>query len=404
MSGVRCSVVIPSHNRAHSLERMLEALARQTVPPATFEVTVILDGSTDGSAAVLERWQRGGPLTVRWQWQPRQGQAAARNSGARLSAAPLLVFLDDDVIPSAGLLAAHLRWHQQDTHVVVVGDAPVVRRARPSWYDLIVWAWWTDEYHRRARPGRTKGYRDVCAGNFSVRRDDFWRAGGFDPAFRGYGGEDYDLGVRLLRSGARLVIDSAALAHHEHAATPFDVLRNMRDEGRQDVLLGRKHPAIRRGLRLMQPAKPGTRILFACPWLTDLPAGAARRLLPLYERLGLRGRWVRLFGRLRHYAYWRGVRDALGSWAALRRYQAEAAPPRRVPFDLSDGLPQELPPMSADDPVELDVTLQGRPIGLLHLDQGLTGPMRPALAGALTDQLHRALLIGLVEAGAVQAL
>src|SRR5687767_7203383 len=47
------SVALASYNRREGLARALDALAQQTLPAARFEVIVVLDGSTDGSAEMV---------------------------------------------------------------------------------------------------------------------------------------------------------------------------------------------------------------------------------------------------------------------------------------------------------------------------------------------------------------
>jgi GT2 family glycosyltransferase len=399
MSRPDASVIIPSHNRRALLLRVLEGLAAQTLGTDRFEALVVLDGCTDGSSAAVEAWRARGALpSLRLLSQPQQGQATARANGADAAQAPVLVFLDDDVVPAPDLLARHLRWHAGGEPVAVLGDYHVVRSARPSLYELTVWAWWEDLFFRRSRPGRLPAYRDVCTGNLSVRRDDFLAVGGFDTAFRGYGGEDYDLGYRLLRRGVRLVADPSATAAHHHVTRPAQVLRQMRQEGANDVRLGRKHPALRRGLRLMRRT-PDVRLAMQLPALCDVALGLGRGLLVLYERAGLRGRWRRLFGWLRHYAYWQGVRDGLGSWRALQTFQEEAPAAPRITLDITAGLPTTAPALWMDGPSEVEVTHRGRALGVIVLTAPLDGPWAPGLARALIEQLSPALRLALATSG-----
>lgn len=399
MSRPECSVIIPSHDRRSLLLQVLEGLVAQSVGADRFEVLVVLDGCTDGSAAALEAWRaRGGLPSLRVLSQPRQGQSTARAHGAREARARVLVFVDDDVVPAPTLLATHLRWHAAGEPVVVLGDYHVARSPDSTPYELVVWAWWEDLFFRRSRPGRLPAYRDVCTGNLSVRREDFLAVGGFDTSFRGYGGEDYDLGYRLKRHGVRLIADPAATAAHYHVTRPAQVLRQMRQEGANDVRLGRKHPPLRRGLRLMRRSA-GVRLAMRLPVLCDAALGTGRGLLWLYERAGLRGRWRRLFGWLRHYAYWQGVRDALGSWRALRAFQDAAPPAPRATVDITEGLSAVPPALWVDGPSEVEVLHRGRSLGLVALSEPLDGPWASELARAITAQLHRALCVALAEDG-----
>ncbi len=380
MTRPACSIVIPSHNRVASLENLLEALSRQTVPADRFEVLPVLDGSTDGSAAMLARWHASGRLPhLRWLEQPQSGQAAARTAGTARATAPVVIFLDDDIIPAPGLVAAHLNRHERDEPIAVLGPAPLTRRPNDTWYRRLLWVWWEDVYAHRNRPDHLPSYRDFCAGNASVRCEDFLAVGGFDPAFAGYGGEDYDLGYRLMEHGVRLVAEPSAVAEHRNDSTVDTMLRNARQEGRHDVLLGRKHPALRPGLRLMLNTQ-GARAVFTAPRLWDGAAAALRAWLAVLERCRLRGSWRRLFGRLRHLAYWRGVVDALGDWPAYAAYCASAPLIPACALDLTDGVPEPLPSLWTHGPCTLTVTAHGQRIGRLRLTPPPLGLTRREVA------------------------
>ncbi len=397
-----CSVVIPSYNRRATLELVLEGLGHQTLPQDQFEVIVVLDGATDDSSLMLGAWQSEGRIRhLRWHLQPNSGQATARNTGVQLAAADVVVFLDDDVVPEPDLLATHLRHHAAGTPIAVLGDCLVVRERRESLYHLGVWAWWEDMYHRRALPGRQPGLRDFCAGNVSLRREDFLRVGGFDPDFRGYGGEDYELGYRLLRAGIQFIAERRARARHYHRTTVAGVLRATRQEGRGDVVLGRKHTELRSGLRLMKI--PGgrygllVRMALWLPFLADPMVAFLVWLLPVFERLQMRRKWNVLFGHARGYAYWRGVRDALESWEALRSYQAEATPIPTFHIDISCGLPHVLPELWVEGPSNIIVWCRGEQIGTLHIENSIEEPVRRYIADQLIAQLGPKIEIMLAE-------
>lgn len=116
-------------------------------------------------------------------------------------------------------------------------------------------------------------------------------------------------------------------------------------------------------------------------------------MLPFFERTQMRRRWLLWFNHLRGYAYWRGVRDVLGSWDALLAYQAEAAPLPRASLDISDGLPGELPPLWVDGPMLLTVTWREQRLGKLYLPGSIESPLRSFLADRIVEQLERQLWI-----------
>ncbi len=84
------SVIIPSHNRAHVLERAINSVLGQTF--RDFELIVVDDGSIDSTSDLLKTFQN---RLIAIQ-QDHAGVSAARNAGIRYSSGQLLAFLDSD--------------------------------------------------------------------------------------------------------------------------------------------------------------------------------------------------------------------------------------------------------------------------------------------------------------------
>ena len=84
------TVVIPTFNRAHLVERAIESALRQTLQPS--QVVVVDDGSTDGTAEVCANYSK----SIEYVRQSNQGVSAARNCGIRLARYPWTAFLDSD--------------------------------------------------------------------------------------------------------------------------------------------------------------------------------------------------------------------------------------------------------------------------------------------------------------------
>lgn len=87
---MKFSVVIPTHNRAHTLPRALDSVLTQSLPAD--EIIVIDDGSTDTTQNLLSKHYPQVTTLV----QPNQGVSAARNSGIRCAQGEWIALLDSD--------------------------------------------------------------------------------------------------------------------------------------------------------------------------------------------------------------------------------------------------------------------------------------------------------------------
>ena len=97
MTAARLSVVVCTRDRAPMLQGCLEELARHRAEGCAFEVIVVDNGSSDGTAALLEA-----ATDVRTITEPVAGLSRARNRGLEAATGDLVAFLDDDARPEAG--------------------------------------------------------------------------------------------------------------------------------------------------------------------------------------------------------------------------------------------------------------------------------------------------------------
>lgn len=96
------SIVIPVYNSENTLERTLGSLISQAYRP--LEIVCVDDGSTDGSAALLERYQKQTyeGVTIKVVNQPNAGPSAARNTGLSALSGNIVMFVDADDALEAG--------------------------------------------------------------------------------------------------------------------------------------------------------------------------------------------------------------------------------------------------------------------------------------------------------------
>ncbi len=182
---MRISVIVPTRDRAASLERALDSLLAQNTS-LPYEIVIADNGSSDATPALLAaRAQNDG--RVRSVSVPQPNRAAARNAAIALARGSLLLFCDDDVVAPPGYVAAHAAAHGDTFPVAVSG--PILNV--PSAAD-------------RPSPSWKNGSRAFfCTCNVSVPRTSLLAAGGFDPAFDRYGWEDTELGLRLRARDVR---------------------------------------------------------------------------------------------------------------------------------------------------------------------------------------------------------
>lgn len=116
------SIVVPVYNVAAYLPACLDSLVAQTF--SDFEVIVVNDGSTDGSAAILASYAQQCPQ-LRILTQTNQGVAAARKAGIAQSRGETVCLVDsDDVLDSHYLEELWHVYRQTGAKVII---APMVR-------------------------------------------------------------------------------------------------------------------------------------------------------------------------------------------------------------------------------------------------------------------------------------
>jgi GT2 family glycosyltransferase len=331
-AAVSLAIIIPTHDRRASVERTLRALSSQSYLPEWTEIIVVADGCSDGTADIATV---GWAVPVRIIEQARQGPAAARNRGAAAATADILIFLDDDIEVWPGFVAAHLEAQGSDPARVVIGYLPPDLQGRRDFFAVMLRGWWEAMFDKMRDPGHRFSYSDLLSGNFSISRSLFEEVRGFDDSLQCH--EDYELGFRLIEKGARFgFAERAAGWHHEHT----DLMRALwrkRDEGRADVALALRHPALTPVLPLSRDAGLLTgrgRLLRTLartrPGVGDLIENSCRSMLDLLEFARLRTRWRRLLDDLLSYWYWRGVGESIGSRTVPGLFRA----PDAVLYDL----------------------------------------------------------------------
>ncbi len=105
------SMVVPTFNRAYLLPRALRSIEAQTY--RDFEVVIVDDGSTDGTADLVSEWRKTVDFPIQYLKQANQGRHGAMNTGVRNAKGFFIVFLDsDDELTPEALERLLYHWNQ----------------------------------------------------------------------------------------------------------------------------------------------------------------------------------------------------------------------------------------------------------------------------------------------------
>lgn len=234
------TVAVASYQRERHLAKLLDSLAGALSAPSgcDVDVFVVLDGSTDGSAAHLESIRQRFPVALRYVWQPNGGLAAARNACIVGASGELVWLLDDDMVVTREALQHHL-GHRRETARILMGPCQV-RSGDP---DIVRSTWWYEERHRRLTvDGRVRDPHDSSFANTSAPTS-LLREHPFDERFKGYGVEDFELALRLLALGEVIAFDPGAVVIHDYRPSRSESLRKLREEGTNRIKFVDLHPS-----------------------------------------------------------------------------------------------------------------------------------------------------------------
>lgn len=225
------SIIVPVYNRLELTRVCLERLFEREEGGPSFEVVVVDNGSSDGTAAWLKEAARTYPRlrVVRQRWN--LGFSRGCNGGAKVARGRELLFLNNDTEVQSGWLRALWTVLEEDPRVAAVGSkllypdgriqhAGVVIASIPDKDPLLathIYAGQPGDF-REANQMRT--FQALTAACLLVRRSCFETVGGFDERYyNGY--EDVDLCFKFRMNNWHLVYQPASVViHHESQSGP----------------------------------------------------------------------------------------------------------------------------------------------------------------------------------------
>ena len=316
------SAVVATYGRLDVLKRTLPTVLSQDLPADEYEVVVVVDGPDAATCDWLRRLSPSVRLSI--VQQQHLGLAAARNTGLRKATGETVLLLDNDLFCEPRLLRLHAEAHRE---VPLVAFGPVLVSSESP--RTIASEWVKRASEARAQRLSVSGPdwpRDIalCA-NYSAPRKLLLSNGGFDESFVG-ACEEFDLGIRLRRTGVEFRYLPEAVVKELYVKTARDMVRaDSHARGRNEVRLYRKHPEYRpvSALARFNQGTLTTRILRQAAVRIPFPpeillapafrAAEAASGLRVGERIA-----TRLLEFRRGAALFRSAKQEAGSWASFR--------------------------------------------------------------------------------------
>ncbi len=204
------SIIVPAYNEKEGIEAAVRSLAGGDYP--SIEVVVVDDGSTDGTAAIVERM---GLRNVRVVRVPNGGKANALNTGVALARHDLIVTVDGDTIFEKDSIRMLVQPFADPKVGAVAGNVKVGNRER------MVAAWQHIEYvigfNLDRRLYEVLGCMPTVPGAIGAfRRSALAEVGGVSDETLA---EDTDVTMALCRAGWKVVYEERAKAWTEAPTT-----------------------------------------------------------------------------------------------------------------------------------------------------------------------------------------
>lgn len=230
LPAVRVSVVVPTCDRLHLLNRCVDALLGQTLPPCEYEVIIVDEAPNYLTRQLATMWSAGAAvrgLSLRYvAGQGSRGAAAARNRGWRLAHGAVIAFTGDDAIPLPSWLSEALYMLDDQTDAVS-GRIEIPVSTPPTEHQVTV---------------RQLEWSQFATANCLIRRSTLSALSGLDERFGCRWREDCDLHFRLLDIGASIAHAPRAVVIYPVPPASWGVSLGQARGTAFDALLHKKHP------------------------------------------------------------------------------------------------------------------------------------------------------------------
>lgn len=219
----RISIVVPVYNCVSTIGRCLDSLF--ALHHSSYEVIIVDDGSTDGTAEVCE--SRSGTQVIRLD---RGGPSRARNEGIARARGKFVAFTDGDCIVDREWLNELEKGFLSAEIAGVGGDQQSPEddtRIGKTIHGFFKSIGFMTQYIKTGTTLRQTDHNPSC--NSAYRRSVLLEVGGFDPDL--FPGEDVKLDLHIRRKGYTLMFNPAARVAHYRAQSYGRFAKMMRRYG-----------------------------------------------------------------------------------------------------------------------------------------------------------------------------
>jgi glucosyl-dolichyl phosphate glucuronosyltransferase len=187
MTTPQLSIIVPTYNRAESLGPALESALQQTADPASYEIVVVNNNSTDRTGEVIDDLERVYGPRLRQIVEHRQGVSYAREAGINEVRAPIVALFDDDVRVMPNWVETILRTFAEYPEFECIGGKvlPAWSSPPPRWLTRDHWAPLAlQDFGDQRVIVSQQNPRVLITANLAIKKCVFDRIGMFSPQFQ----------------------------------------------------------------------------------------------------------------------------------------------------------------------------------------------------------------------------
>ncbi len=204
------SIIVPTYNRLHQLQKCLQAISELDYPHDQFELIVVDDGGRANLEQLCSRYKDDIQLSLLR--QVNTGPASARNTGANHARGTYLALTDDDCELHPAWLSNMDVLLKQFPNCMIGGKTinALVDNIYSSTSQIII------EIVYRHYNADNKNAQFITSNNMAMPRQLYTSIGGFNLTFNAAGGEDREFCDRWLSNNLQIVYDPRPVIYHSH--------------------------------------------------------------------------------------------------------------------------------------------------------------------------------------------